>query len=325
LSLLIGVDLGATKVRVALGNESGIRSSCYEETDKSHGTRGIIDQIARMIRSLLPEGIIPETIGIGSIGPLDFSSGSIRAPPNLPFKIIPLRKPLQEEFGVPIYLMNDCTVAVLGEHTFGAARDLENVVYVTISTGIGGGAIVDGHLLIGKDGNAVEVGHITVNPEGTMTCGCGCRGHWEAYCSGANIPNYARYLLSRRDPEDWSTSLLQQFSGGDPQHITTEILFKATKNGDRIAQWIVERIGEINAIGFADLVNLFDPELITVGGSVALNNPDLILHPILKNIRKHTINRVPEICITPLGDEVVLYGALALARQRRTNSVKTVI
>jgi glucokinase len=318
---LIGVDLGATKVRVALGNETGIRASCYEETDKSHGTRGIIDQIARMIRSLLPEGIIPGTIGIGSIGPLDFSSGSILAPPNLPFRLIPLRKPLQEEFGVPIYLMNDCTAAVLGEHTFGAGRGLENVVYVTISTGIGGGAIVDGHLLIGKDGNAVEAGHITVDPEGTMTCGCGCRGHWEAYCSGANIPNYARYLLSRRGSEDWSTSLLQQFSGGDPQRITAEILFKAAKKGDKVSKWIVERIGELNAIGFADLVDLYDPELITVGGSVALNNPALILEPILKNIRKHTINRVPEIRMTPLGDEVVLYGALALAHQRRIKGI----
>lgn len=316
MSLLIGVDLGATKVRVALGNESGIRASCYEKTDKNHSASGIIDQIARMIRSLLPENSFPGTIGIGSIGPLDLSSGSIREPPNLPFRFIPLKAPLEEEFGVSVCLMNDCTAAVLGEHTFGAARGSENVVYVTISTGIGGGALVDGHLLIGKDGNAVEAGHITVDPEGTMTCGCGCRGHWEAYCSGANIPNYTRYLLSRRDPEDWSTSLLKQFSGGDPQHITAEILFKAAKKGDKVSKWIVERIGELNALGFADLINLFDPELITVGGSVALNNPDLILEPILRNIRKHAINRVPEIRITPLGDEVVLYGALALAYRR---------
>ena len=315
MNLLIGVDLGATKIRVAQGSENGIRASCYEETDRQHGTRGIVDQIARMIRSLLPENAVPEAIGIGSIGPLDLSSGCIREPPNLPLKTIPLREPLKEEFGVPVYLMNDCTAAALGEHTFGAARGLANVVYVTISTGIGGGAMVDGHLLIGKDGNAAEVGHITVDPAGTMVCGCGCRGHWEAYCSGANIPNYARYLLSGRGVEEWSTSLLQALSGGNPQQITAESLFKAATNGDKVSEWIVERIGKLNAIGFADLVNLFDPELITVGGSVALNNPDLILEPILRNIRKHTINRVPEICITPLGDEVVLYGALALAHR----------
>jgi glucokinase len=315
---LVGVDLGATKVRVALGNESGIRAFCCEETDKHHDARGIIDQITRMIRSLLLENSVPKAIGVGSVGPLDLSSGSIRDTPNLPFKLIPLRKPLQEEFGVPVYLMNDCTTAVLGEHTFGAARGLKNVVYVTISTGIGGGAIVDGHLLIGKDGNAAEIGHITVDPAGTMACGCGCRGHWEAYCSGANIPNYVRYLLSGRNPEEWFTSLLQRLSGGDPQQITTEVLFTAAKNNDKVSKWILEKIGELNAVGFADLINLFDPELITFGGSVALNNQDLVLEPILRNVRKYTINRVPEICITPLGDEVVLYGALALAHQRVT-------
>ena len=318
MSVLVGVDLGATKVRVALGDENGMRASCYEETDKGHGAKGVADQIVKMIRSLLPETLALEAIGIGSIGPLDLSRGCVREPPNLPFKLIPLRKPLQEAFGVPVYLMNDCTVAVLGEYSFGAARGLENVVYVTLSTGIGGGAIVDGHLLIGKDGNAVEVGHLTVDPEGKMICGCGCRGHWEAYCSGANIPNYTRHLLSMRDAEELSSSLLLKLSEGDPQRITAENLFKAARNGDKVSKWIVERIGELNAIGFADLVNLFDPELITVGGSVALNNPDLILEPILRNIRKHTINRIPAIHVTPLGDEVVLYGALALAHQRIT-------
>jgi len=316
LNLFVGVDLGATKVRVATGNETGIKASYHEESDKQHGADGVADQIARMIRGLLPEKTIPKAIGIGSIGPLDLLSGCIREPPNLPFELVPLTSPLQEEFGVPIYLINDCTAAALGEQTFGAARGLRNNVYVTISTGIGGGAIVDGHLLIGKDGNAVEVGHITVDPEGTMVCGCGCRGHWEAYCSGANIPNLARHLLNRRDKEEWSSSLLLELSGGDPKQITAEILFKAAVNGDKVSRWIVERIGELNAIGFADLVNLFDPELITIGGSVALNNRELILEPIMKNIRKHTINRIPEICMTPLGDEVVLCGALALACQR---------
>jgi len=315
--VLVGVDLGATRVRVALGDEEGIKASRWEETDREHGARGIVNQVVKMVRHLLSEknmGSAPEAIGIGSIGPLDLSKGCVREPPNLPMRVIPLREPLQEAFGVPVYLLNDCAAAVLGEQFFGAGKDLKNLVYVTLSTGLGGGAIVDGHLLVGKDGNAVEIGHMVVDPEGEMVCGCGCRGHWEAYCSGANIPRYTRRLLEEREPEKVSSSLLLRLSDGDPLQITGEVLFEAARRGDKISRWIVEKIGELNAIGFADLVNLFDPELITVGGSVALNNPDLVLKPILKRIRQYTINRVPEIRLTPLGEEIVLYGALALAQ-----------
>jgi len=315
--VLVGVDLGATKVRAALGDEGGIMASCWEETDRRHGARGVTDQIIRMIRRLLSEegdGSALKAIGVGSIGPLDLSKGCIRKPPNLPMRVIPLREPLQEAFGVPVHLLNDCAAAVLGEQFFGAGRGLEDLVYVTLSTGLGGGAIVDGHLLIGKDGNAVEIGHIVVDPEGEMVCGCGCRGHWEAYCSGANIPRYARHLLREREPEEVTSSLLLRLSDDDPQRITAEVLFEAARRKDEISRWVVEKIRELNAIGFADLVNLFDPELITVGGSVALKNPDLVLEPILEKIGQYTINRVQEIRLTPLGEEIVLYGALALVR-----------
>jgi glucokinase len=112
---------------------------------------------------------------------------------------------------------------------------------------------------------------------------------------------------------DSTGSLLLELASGDPEGITTEILFETAQRRDPAALTIVRRIGEVNAIGFADIVNVFDPQLITVGGSVALNHPDLILRPILENIDRHLINRRPEIKITPLGGEAVLHGALALA------------
>jgi glucokinase len=99
----------------------------------------------------------------------------------------------------------------------------------------------------------------------------------------------------------------------DRESITAEILFEAAERGDAVALMLVRRLGEINAIGLADLINVFDPELVTIGGSIAINNSRMILEPILENINKHTINRIPEIMITPLGGEAVLYGALALA------------
>jgi glucokinase len=183
---------------------------------------------------------------------------------------------------------------------------------VTLSTGLGGGAIVDGHILVGKDGNAVEIGHLTIDSNSELVCGCGCRGHWEAYCSGRNIPKFARLLMSDKRSEDIP---LIKFTEGDVDDITTKALFAAASMGDPFALWLVEKIGEVNAIGFANLINAFDPELITVGGSIALSNPVLILKPIEKNIDRHIINRRPEIMITPLGEDVVLQGALALAQK----------
>jgi len=309
------VDIGATKIGVAVGDESGISEKLVEATDRTRGPLGIVSQIVRMLRSLEHRGL--RSIGVGSIGPLKISEGSIVGTPNLPFKEIPIVEPLMEEFKVPVRLINDCSAGALGEHVYGAGRGVDNLVYVTLSTGIGGGVIVDGHLLQGKDGNAHEVGHLTIDPYSELTCGCGCRGHWEAYCGGANIPNYARLLLRGREG---FVGLLSELAGIDLGGLTTEIVFRAARLGDPTAQWIVEKIGEINAVGFADIVNVYDPELITVGGSIALRNQELILGPIERGITKHLINRRPEIMITPLGEDAVLYGALALAWRYQASS-----
>lgn len=302
------VDIGATNVRVASGDEGGLIEKVMERTDRENGPKGVSAQILRLVRSLEIEELA--AIGVGSIGPIDIGTGSIVNTPNFPFKEIPVLVPLTFEFHVPVRMMNDCAAAVLGEKEYGAGKGLRNLVYVTLSTGLGGGAIVDGHVLIGKDGNAVEVGHLTIDPDSPLVCGCGCRGHWEAYSSGRNIPKYARLLLSEIKAEG---SLLQELAGGDPGGITAEILFEAARRLDPTALTIVRKIGAVNAIGFADIVNVFDPQLITVGGSIALENPDLILKPILENIDRHLINRRPDIMITPLGEDAVLYGALALA------------
>jgi len=306
--LYAAVDLGATNIRVAVGDEAGIRKKIVRRTDTSSGAEGITTQITNMIGTLHVEKIA--AIGVGSIGPLNLDTGCVVDTPNLPFKKISIVNPLSEAFHAPVILMNDCSAAVLGEQAFGAGRGLRNIVYVTLSTGLGGGAIVDGHLLVGKDGNAVEIGHLTIDSASELVCGCGCRGHWEAYCSGSNIPNYARLLLGGRKAND---SLLLQLAEGTLEGITTEILFAAASEGDSLALWIVDKIGMVNAIGFADIVNAYDPDLITVGGSIALKNPVLVLKPIEGNIDRHLINRKPEIKVTPLGEDVVLYGALTLA------------
>jgi len=303
----LAVDIGATNIRLASGDQSGLRTRLSEETDRGNGPLGVSAQIIRMAHELEMDSI--ESVGVGSIGPIDNTSGSIVDTPNFPFKEIPVTEHLREEFHTPVSLLNDCAAAVLGERHFGAGIGLDNLAYITLSTGLGGGAIVDGHLLIGKDGNAVEVGHITIDPGSPLICGCGSPGHWEAHSSGNSIPNFVKSMLRDED----GSSLLFELAGGGLEGLNAEVLFEAAKEGDATALRIVGEMGRVNAVGFANVVNAYDPELITIGGSIALNNPELILAPILENIDRHLINRKPRIMITPLGEDVVLYGALSRA------------
>jgi glucokinase len=316
LSIALGVDLGATNVRVALSNVDG--KILVKKTERTTGKTGldVVRQIIEMgsnaLNSLGFTGRSLKAVGIGSIGPLDLKKGLIVNPPNLRVGTIPIVEGVEKHFNVPVRLLNDCAAAVLGEKRFGAGRSLENIVYVTISTGIGGGAIVDGHLLLGKDGNAHEVGHMVVDRDGLLECGCGKRGHWEAYCSGSGMVSYARLLLEEWGI-DFNRSSLRKYFQDDFSKAASKMLFEAAREGDELALRIIEEIGLLNAIGFANVINMYDPELITVGGSVALFNSELILNPIKKNVSKYAMNRLPEIKITPLGEDVVLYGALAAA------------
>jgi glucokinase len=255
-------------------------------------------------------GTDPTAIGVGCIGPIDKKNGCISNTPNLPFKKIPIIPPLKKTFGVPVNMMNDGAAAVLGEKMFGAGRESNNIVYVTLSTGIGGGAIVDGNLLIGKNGNAVEIGHFTINPKSDIICGCGCPGHWEAYSSGNNIPKFAKKILKEKEDEEIFGDEIKEFN---LENITAKEIFASAKQGNKIAAHIVQKIGEVNTVGFANLVAAYDPEVVTIGGSIALKNPDLILNPISNNIKDYLLTEKPEIIITPLKEDVVLYGALGLA------------
>ncbi len=315
---VIGVDIGATNLRVVISDEDGkFLASGSERTVKEGTGLSVSAQIGRMIHSLLSKAKISvdeiKSIGIGSIGPLDLKEGAIINTPNLPFPYIPLVSPLKEAFNKPVYLINDCTAAVVGEKHFGAGRGLENLVYVTISTGIGGGAYVDGHLLIGKDGNAAEVGHMVVDPQGRLICGCGKRGHWEAYCSGTGIPKLVKMILEERKATGYSEGMKSHLIAYDPDKIDAKTFFDTVRLRDSLALEILDFIGRYNAIGMANLINAYDPSLITLGGSVVLNNEEYILPYIRKYVKDYAINRIPEIKVTPLKGDIVLYGAVAIA------------
>jgi len=311
----IGVDLGGTQARVALSDGEGNFIARLEEKVDTKSEKAISDQIIRMARSLCSKSDVDSVslkgIGIASTGPLDLGKGALINPTNLPFEFVSLTKPISGELKMPVHLLNDCTAGVVGEKEFGAGKGSNNLVYITLGTGIGGGAIVDGHLLLGKDGNAVEIGHITIDYTESLKCGCGKRGHWEAYCSGRNIPNFVRMKLREADGKKVRSSLLSKNMVGDFSKLSSEILFEAAKCGDDLSIELVEEVGRLNAIGFANVINTYDPSLITVGGSVALQNKKFVMNPIKKCVKRYTRNRIPRIMITPLAEDVSIYGAIA--------------
>lgn len=313
----IGVDLGGTWVRVVLSDEKGkFVGRIGEKVDKSNAN-AISEQVVRIVRFLCKkQGLQIKTlrgVGIAASGPLIQDEGVLTKPTNIPFDLVPITKPVSEKLGIPACLINDCAGAALGESTFGAAKGLDNFVFITIGTGIGCGAIVNGTLLLGKDGNGHEVGHFVIDSEGKLTCGCGKPGHWEGYCSGRNIPNFVRMKVKEMPREVVNQSYLSKRVGGDLSKLTAADLFCAEKKRDNLSIKLVNDLGILNAMGFANVISAYDPSLITVGGTVTLKNKKIILSPIRKYVGHYTVNRVPKIEITPLGDDVGLFGAVATA------------
>ncbi|ERH05420.1 MAG: transcriptional regulator/sugar kinase [Halonotius sp. J07HN4] len=307
----VGVDLGATNIRAAVADSSATVIG-HAEAATPQGPTGIeiTEAILSLIRDACGEaGVTPDTVracGIGSIGPLDLAAGVVENPANLPDAVdrIPLTGPISKLLSTDdVYLHNDTTAAVIGER-FHAERNPDDMVYLTISSGIGAGVCVDGSVIAGWDGNAGEAGHMTLDPQGFMTCGCGHDGHWEAYCSGNNIPRYAERLHAE-DPIETALSF-------DNPDLTAADIFDLAGE-DRFADHVIEQLAHWNAMGVANIIHAYAPLVVSVGGAVVLNNPELVLEPIRDRLDEMVMMNVPELKLTNLGDNVVVKGGVASA------------
>ena len=308
----VGVDLGATNVRAAVADDEGDVLAVHR-ADTPNGPTGIAvtEAVLECIREACEAaGVDPATVraaGIGSIGPLDLAEGAVDNPANLPDTIdrIPLTGPVGELVDSDrVYLHNDTVAGVIGERYY-SDRNPDDMVYLTISSGIGAGVCVDGEVLAGWDGNAGEVGHMVVDPQGRRTCGCGREGHWEAYCSGNNIPKYARLLAEDGGRFDTDLPL------DDPDFSAVDVF--ASAGEDEFADHVVEQVAHWNALGVANVAQAYAPLVVYVGGAVALNNESLVVDPIRERIGDLVFNNVPDVQLTNLGDDVVLKGAIASA------------
>lgn len=309
MSYYLGIDVGATHLRAAVASpELDIVSQSKKVTPQASSPGAVSREMIQVAETALGECAVgPDAIagaGIGSIGPLDREAGAVVGPANVESDRIELVSPLRELLGTDrIVLHNDTICGVIGEQQF-ARNATDNMVYLTFSTGIGAGVIVDGEVL---SGNVGEVGHITIDPAGTMQCGCGAGGHWEAYCGGANVPRYAAHLERVESVETGLRTASPDFTAAD--------VF-AGSGADELADRVVERICHWNAIGVANIIHAFAPTYLAVGGAIALNNPDAILDPIRQGVPERLTIDVPDITLTELGDDVVVKGALAAARRQ---------
>ena len=302
---VIAVDLGATNLRVAVFDDGTLIESRRIRTPRSGGKGVIADAIIRLARELPISGA--EAVGIASIGPIDSERGWVVNTPNNPIKSFPLREPIEEGLGLPVHLYNDCVAAVWGEKVLGRGRVYRDLGYITISTGIGGGFIVDDRLIHGRRGNAHEVGHIVVDLDSGMTCGCGGRGHWEAIASGTAIPSTARIYAG-----GWSGPPTRGFKLASKGRLKPEILYKLARIGDEFAVSLVEYLNRVHAAGIASVIAAYDPEAIFLGGSIFLYNQDLILEPVRRMLREYSIwsTRLEP---ATFRENAVLYGAAAVA------------
>jgi glucokinase len=309
LKYYIAVDVGATNTRIALCSESKVLDKVVEPTPRSGNEYTIAEFIARKIEEKWGEFLNRvESIGVGTIGPLDIKRGIVVSAANLPIRTFHLLEPLVKRFKKPVYVANDAVSAAWGEKHYGAGIGYENLVYVTLSTGIGVGVVVDGHLLLGKMGNAHEAGHLVVNFESELPCGCGGRGHWESYAGGANLPRVARYVYEKTGVK---TELAELIASG--REVTAKTIFDYYRRGDELARRVVELFLKATAAGLASVINAYDPEVLILGGSVFLSNVDILYEKIVELVRENVVTEMPVIKPTSFGDDVGLYGALAIA------------
>ena len=323
---VLAVDLGATRLRAALvGADGTILARAEGPSATERGPAAVLDASEALLvavrdapgaESRAGPGAAPLAIGISAIGPVDPRAGVIVDPPNADrsFRDVPIAPELGVRLGLPAFLDRDTNVALLGELAFGAARDVADVVYLTVSTGIGGAILAGGVLLHGPDGTAGELGHLLVELDGPP-CGCGARGHLEAIASGAGIARAAREaIVAERSP--LLATVAERAGLG---RVSAADVAAAEDAGDPAAGAIMEGARRAFAAAMVTIVDLFNPTLVVVGGSIARAQGDRWLEPARVAVRTtafRTAARRVSIVPAALGDDVGLIGCLPLVRRR---------
>ncbi len=312
---IIGIDIGGTKISVVIAESNG--NILKKETFPTEGAKppkGTLDRLKRTIHSIMRNLSLNNKdikgIGIGCVGPLDPKSGIVISPPNLPaWRNVHIKDEFSSEFSLPIIMDNDANAAALGEKFFGAGKNVRNLFYYTVSTGIGGGLVIDGKIYQGASFDAGEVGHATILPDGPMCEYCKKRGCLEILSSGTAIARIAKELVSKD-----KDSLILKLADNDINKITSQVVIEAVKKADKTACVIWNDAVRYLGISVANIIQTFNPEMIVIGGGVSKAG-DLLFKPLRKTAREYSWQRGYEACsIVPaqLGDNVGDLGAVSL-------------
>jgi glucokinase len=275
--LALGIDLGGTKIISSVVAAAGrMLSRHHSVTPADKGQKAVIEAIMESAKQTLEEaGISPSeltAVGIGAAGLSNPATGVLHTSPHLPgWQDVPLRDIIAQETGRMAYLINDANAAAIGEFHYGAGRGTRDFIYVTVSTGIGGGIITNGELYTGSTGTAGEVGHMVIDDNGPP-CSCGNRGCWEMLASGKALAAEAKRLIKKG-----TTTTIMELAGGNIDAINAEAIHRAALAGDKLASQLIARTAYYLGVGLANLINIFNPELIVIGGGLASIGDRLLL------------------------------------------------
>ena len=303
------MDIGGTNTRCALYSENSITPLNQIKINTSNEGQAIINRLINVIDDIWPDDNSVRGICAAAPGSIDVNQGIVILAPNIPgWKNLELRKILSARFKVPVFVNNDARMGAIGEWKHGAGIGHNNLMYFTISTGLGNGTIIQGRLLEGATGIATESGHITLDDEGPL-CACGKKGHLEAYSSGTGIENFVREELKKG-----AKSKLPITPYPNARQIA-----EAARNGDPLAIDAFERAGYYLGIGIANYLHIFNPSCVVFGGGVSQSG-DLLMIPFRKSLESHVLNsnylKHLEIKIASLGDNVGLIGALEYLKDK---------
>ncbi len=309
-------DIGGTQMRAALISRDGrIVRDKRERTLPERGIEDAAIRLAKLVNDVTDESSGVIALGVSTAGPINPESGTYDHPPNLTGWHGKSMKPsLENELKMPVAIGHDATLAALAETRFGPFKGAKNLVYVTISTGIGGGIIANGQLVTGSTGQAGEVGHISVRTdEGALSCNVGCHGCFEANASG---PSIGRMALAAVKSAPSRAAAMLSLAGGDTEAIDARMVFNAARDGDVLAEEVVRQVIDNIGRGLASLLSIFDPDGLVVGGGVAnslRHRWDEVIAAVARYALPRYQSRGIPISITELGDDVSLLGASVLA------------
>lgn len=307
---VIGIDLGGTKITTAIADLTGeIIEKTTLATGAKEGQDVVMGRIIESVAMVLEASGLPKeevwTIGLGTPGPIDTMTGSIITTANLPFRNYSVTRPLEEHFHIPVFLDNDANVAAIGEWMFGAGVGYQNVIYLTVSTGVGGGAVLNGRPYHGSTSNALEIGHMNIDPFSKHQCNSGHYGDVEALCSGTAISKRAKEAIT----SGRQTILTEH------EVITAYEVYQAYEAGDALSKEILDEAWDYLGIAIANLIVTFDPDIIAIGGGVSRIGKvmfDAVKASAQKRCIEFMFNSV-KIVPTGLKQDTGVMGAIALA------------